>query len=124
MRLEFRDHDRRRPLEAVFQILRPPAHGIARPGRNLDVLAGAPVVACQLGVIATAIDDVGIGGIGNDETTLAAADRVPILDADTARAAGGRDRNTGIVLLVAVETERELVVGCDVIELGGRLVHL
>ena len=84
MRLESRDHDRRRPLESILQILRSPAHGIARPRRDLDVLAGAPVMAGDLSVVAAAIDDIGVGGIGNNEAALAAADRVPILDADSA----------------------------------------
>src|ERR1700675_1170472 len=48
----------------------------------------------------------------------------PTPPAGPVRAPGCRDRNTGIVLLVAVEAERKLVVGGDVIKLGGRLVHL
>ena len=124
VRVVRRDEDRRVPLEAVLQVLRRLADRELRPRHDLPRLAGLVVVAGDRAAVAAGEDDVGVLRLRRDPAALAAADGVPVRDADPRRpGCATRDRDGRVVLLRAVDAVREPVVGGDAIELRRRLVH-
>ena len=68
------------------------------------------------------IDNVRILRMGGDITALAGASHVTIAPRDDALNRVAGDADAGIILLRAIDAVGELVVGTDVIELGGELV--
>src|SRR5262249_16103889 len=69
-----------------------------------------------------AVDEVGVERVGRDIAVLLHADRVPVAEGDLAVAAAAAHAGRPALLLPAVAPVRELVVGDDLVELGGRLV--
>src|SRR5207249_1963135 len=69
-----------------------------------------------------AVDDVRVERVGGDVAVLLDADRVPVAEGDVAVAAAAGRADRAALLLAAVDPVGELVVGADVVELGGRLV--
>ena len=124
VRIVRRNHDRRRPLKAVFQIGRAARIRKIGPHRNVLHLAGAFVEARDVALVVARINNIRIGRIGRDVSGFSAAYRIPVVAPDFAviAAAGNRDRR--IVLLRAVHVIRIARVGGHVIELRGRLIVL
>src|SRR5262249_35081536 len=69
-----------------------------------------------------AVDQVRVERVGGDVAVLLDANGVPVAEGDLAVAAAAGDAGRAALLLAAVDPVRELVVGDDVIELGGWLV--
>src|SRR4029077_1276239 len=84
----------------------------------------AAIEARQEWAFVIGIDDVGIARVRDDVTAFAAADGGPIAAIDVAVIGAGGDADGGIVLLRAVDAIEEIVVGGDVVELGGGLIVL
>src|SRR5579871_6908282 len=98
--------------------------GDFRPRRNGLDLAGSLVEAGERALVIAGVDDVRIGRIGRDIAGFAAAHRIPVRTIDASAVAAAGDGDGSVVLLRAVNTIRNLVVGDDVIELRGGLVVL
>ena len=118
-----RKHDRLGPLEAMLQVCHSPANRIARPRIHHLSLLGVMVVARDLAAVGAGVDDVSILGIRSDVPTLPTADSIEVGAIDTSICACAGDGHGGIVLLRPVEPVWEPVVGSDMVELRGRLVH-
>src|SRR5438876_11657158 len=102
-----REEDREVPLEAVFQVGGAVAHRVVRPDRDVALLAGAVVDAADEAAVVTAVDDVGVVGLGGEPAALGAGRRLPVALVDAAAVAAAEDADGGVVLLGAVDAVRE-----------------
>ena len=85
-------------------------------------LAGDFVEAHDAAVPAAGVNDVGIRGVGRDETEFKSTDGEPIAEADLTVIAAIRHRDGTAVLLRGVRRVGKLAVGNHVVELACRLV--
>src|SRR5579864_3689508 len=92
-------------------------------GRNDLRLPRATVITEEFSVCSSAIDDVGIGRIRRDVTTLARACGVPVAEGDGAVIAAVKDINAAAILLRSVNVVGEVVIDSNVIELRGGLIE-
>jgi hypothetical protein len=111
-----------RPLEAERHLLRTDAAVIRHPERNVTLLTLRPIHAGEDAHVAAAVRDVRVARVDSDGGILASGDREEIALADLTVIGAAGDRDGRIVLLRAVDAVRPLVVGGDVVELGGGLV--
>ena len=121
-----RENDRRRPLEAVAEVLRrhPPNLGIGLDRANL---ARGTVEAGDGPAGAPGEDDVRVVGPDHRDPALHAADAVPVLELQAHPVVGGPARHRNHlpgVLRRAVDPVGELVVHAHPVHLGSRLVQL
>src|SRR5206468_657280 len=121
--IERREHDGKRPLEAVLQVARSPTHGVVGPGEDVALLAGADVEPREVAVAAR-VHDIGIIGARRDPAALAATHLVPVLFPNRATVGAARDAHGAVVLLRAADLVGRVRGGDDVIELRRRLVVL
>ena len=116
-----RRQDRRRPLEAVLQVLAAVSRGILGIDRHVPLLPRAVVVARDVAAVLAGVDDVGIGRVVRGVPGLAAAHAEPVGKPDAvpaqavARPAGGAQ-----VLHRARDAVRYLLVNAHVVELRDR----
>ena len=95
------------------------AADVGRDGLDLSIRA---IDTPERASFSACINDIGVGGIGNDVAELVTADRVPIQKGDCAVISAAQSCNRSAVLLRAVNPVREAIIGRDVIDLAGRLV--
>src|SRR5690606_3298240 len=120
-----RENEADRPLHALLQVLRGPAHRILRPDVDRTALAGHVVEAVQGASVAPGVEDVDDLGIVADVPALTAAGRVEELVRRRKVIPALRRHAYGAVVLLAAADVIRLVGGhADAIELCGRIVLL
>src|SRR5207247_6402819 len=97
--VEWREDDGERPLKAVFEIRRAPAHRVVGPCVDRPLLSGAVVVARDEAAVTPREDNVRIVLTRGDPAALAAPHVVPILLRDPDAIGAGRDAPRAVVLL-------------------------
>ena len=127
-RIVRREHDRKGPGEAVFQVLGRDTRRFLGPHIDQLDLARAVVVALQRARAAGAradgadIDDVVVARIDGDEAALAGARIGAVGQRDHAPFRSARHGDRGVVLLRAVDAVGILVVDVETIELRRLLI--
>ncbi|GBD16679.1 hypothetical protein HRbin26_01582 [bacterium HR26] len=124
-----REEDREGPPDPVLEALGADAPAVElRPDGDVAhllrpvVVESEPVVEDASAGRPRADHDVGIVRLDGDVAALAAARRIPVALVDRPIDRAARHADRGVVLLRAVDTVGNLVVGDDVVELGRRLV--
>src|SRR6185312_8661051 len=102
------EQNRMRPTPAITHLFRRAALFVVRIRRDAAVLSGAIVVAQEDREVAAAVGYVRIVGLRGDERALAVGRRFPIFGADRAAERRARAGDRAVVLLRAVDAEREL----------------
>src|SRR5712692_7820362 len=96
----------------------------AQPRGNILHLAGVTVVAGEVTIVVTGINDFRIAEVRPDVSGLSPADRVPVPLTDHAVIAATSNGHGCVVLLCAIDAVVEFVVGGNMVALGRWLVVL
>ena len=120
----WREEHREIPLKAVLHGFCPSTKRVVGPHMNGTGHIGVVVLARQKTAVATAVNNVVIGGVRRNVSAFAACCRLPVFFGDEATVRAALDAYGGVVLLSAVNAVGEMVVGGHAVELRGGLVFV